>query len=159
MNCANCHGRLFFFADNEELFPGSELVFCYACRKKITPFLEERNTYATHAAHLNARRRELEMSGVTPAGISALTAYCAYLDRIAPRRREVASPLPREDEVQQMTADVACRPVELRDETLELNERIDTLSLRVRLAMLLAGVSTLTGLGSLIGVLYMLFAN
>ncbi len=163
MNCANCHGRLFFFADNEELFPGSELVFCYACRKKITPFLEERNTYATHAAHLNARRRELEVAGVTPAGISALTAYCAYLDRIAPRRREVAAPpvqTARRENAEPVTEyENAVAPTELRDETLELNERIDTLSLRLRFALTLAGIGSLTGIGSLIAVLYLIFLN
>ncbi len=166
MNCANCHSRLFFFADNEELFPGSELVFCYACRKKITPFLEERNTYSTHAAHLNARRRELELSGVTPAGISALTAYCSYLDRIAPRRREVAAPQPSATNaasVPDAFAEVVKQrvdeylPVARQDETLELNERIDTLAMRVRLALTLAGISGLTGIGSLIAVLYLIF--
>ncbi len=162
MNCANCHSRLFAFGDNEELFPGSELVFCYACRKKITPFLEERNTFPTHAAHLNARRREMELSGITPAGMSALSAYCAYMDRIAPRHGEVAAPPARVAEVASPHTPTYTPPAvnerdELQDETLELHNRIDTLTARVRLALLLAGISGLTGVGSLAAVLYMIF--
>ncbi len=157
MNCANCRGRLFFFGDNEELFPGSEIVFCYACRKKITSFLEERNTFATHAAHLNARRRELEVSGVTPAGLSALAAYCAYLDRIAPRKQEVAAP-PKRVQVPEPVEKQA-EPAELHDETLELTERVDALTGRMKLLTWLAGIGSLTGVGSLIAVICMLLAN
>ncbi len=158
MNCANCRSRLFFFSDNEELFPGSELVFCYACRKKITPFLEERNTYATHAAHLNARRRELEASGVSPAGISALTAYCAYLDRIAPRRREVAAPPPAADGATTSVKEENAPDTRYEEQISALSDRMDKLSFRVRLSLWVAGITGATGVGSLIAALCMLFS-
>ena len=53
MNCVNCNSRLFLFNETEELYPGSELVFCSSCRKKIAPFLEDPNRYPTHAEHLD----------------------------------------------------------------------------------------------------------
>ncbi len=142
MNCACCRVKL-FDSDTEELFAGSDIAFCFACKKKVTPFLEEENTYPTHTAHLKARRRELSAEGVTPAGISALAAYCAYLDRTGGdvnRRMQVSEP----------ASYVSPAPVELRDETLELTEQIEALTLRVRVALLLACAGTMIGLGGLL---------
>ncbi len=158
MNCANCKSRLFFSGDNEELFPGSELVFCYACKKKVTPFLEERNTFPTHAAHLSARRRELELGGVTPAGMSALTAYCAYLDRIAPRRKDVAANPPPIPAVPTTTATTPSA-VETKPTDAETDEKMLTLAARVRLALWVAGVGGFAGIGSFITMLCILFGN
>jgi hypothetical protein len=163
MHCANCNGKQFFFNDAEELYPGSELVFCYACRKKVTPFLEERNTYPTHAMHLDARRRELEAVGVTPSGMSALAAYCNYLDRISPRRDEVAAApvAPSKSAVPTLAQVVPAKDIvgKIEDnhvQIVQLNRQMDNLQHRMRLVIWAACTGGAASIGSFIALLMIL---
>ncbi len=147
MHCANCRSKLFQSDENEELFPGSELVFCYACQKKITPFLQDKIPGVTNVERLKARRRELELSGMTPAGISALTAYCAYLDRTARVTRTASVRRVRTEEASQeeVHEETHGLPAELHDETLELSERVESLTARLKKAYLMACVGGVIG--------------
>ena len=164
MNCVNCNSRLFLFNETEELYPGSELVFCSSCRKKVATFLEDPNRYPTHAEHLEAWKRDLTAVGVTPRGMQALSAYCAYLDRITPKRQE-----PQEASATRGDTSVpAARPnaqppiavVPVREVTgklTELSGQVDTLQGKlsrmartVRFALWAAIAAAATGLGSLI---------
>ena len=86
MNCVNCHARLFFFNETEELFPNADCNLCDNCRKKVNPFLEEKFP-GTQMEHLEYRRAELERAGITPSGMEHLRAYCAYMDRLAPKKK------------------------------------------------------------------------
>lgn len=162
MNCVNCNSRLFLFNETEELYPGSELVFCSSCRKKVAPFLEDPNRYATHAEHLEAWKRDLTAVGVTPRGMQALSAYCAYLDRITPKRQErqeparTDAPLPANRPAAQPP--IAVVPVkEVTGKLTELSGQVDTLQSKltrmartVRYAFWAAIAAAATGLGSLI---------
>lgn len=169
MHCANCNSKQFFFNDAEELFPGSDLVFCYACRKKITPFLEERNTFPTHAMHLESWRRELEAVGVTPSGMAALSTYCAYLDRISPKQRteEVAAApaaVPAKSSVPTLAQVVPAKEIvskmeESQTDIVRLSERVDTLSHRLRIAIWAACTGGAASLGSFIALLMMLLGG
>lgn len=162
MNCVNCNSRLFLFNETEELYPGSELVFCSSCRKKVAPFLEDPNRYPTHAEHLEAWKRDLTAVGVTPRGMQALTAYCAYLDRITPKRQEPrestreAQPLPTARPAAQPP--IAVVPVkEVTGKLTELEGQVDSLrgklgrmARNVRYTLWAALAAAATGLGSLI---------
>ena len=162
MNCVNCNSRLFLFNETEELYPGSELVFCSSCRKKVAPFLEDPNRYPTHAEHLEAWKRDLTAVGVTPRGMQALTAYCAYLDRITPKRQEPresmreGQPLPTARPVAQPP--IAVVPVkEVTGKLTELEGQVDSLrgklgrmARTVRYTLWAAIAAAATGLGSLI---------
>lgn len=162
MNCVNCNSRLFLFNETEELYPGSELVFCSSCRKKVAPFLEDPNRYPTHAEHLEAWKRDLTAVGVTPRGMQALTAYCAYLDRITPKRQEPrestreTQPLPTARPAAQPP--IAVVPVkEVTGKLTELEGQVDSLrgklgrmARTVRYTLWAALAAAATGLGSLI---------
>ena len=162
MNCVNCNSRLFLFNETEELYPGSELVFCSSCRKKVAPFLEDPNRYPTHAEHLEAWKRDLTAVGVTPRGMQALSAYCAYLDRITPKRQDPPETARREAQVPATRpaaqAPIAVVPVkEVTGKLTELSGQVDTLQGKlarmartVRYALWAAIAAAATGLGSLI---------
>ena len=164
MNCVNCNSRLFLFNETEELYPGSELVFCSSCRKKVAPFLEDPNRYPTHAEHLEAWKRDLTAVGVTPRGMQALSAYCAYLDRITPKRQEPQEAANRGDNASVPAARPAAQPpiavVPVKEVTGKLTElagQVDTLQGKlslmartVRCALWAALAAAATGLGSLI---------
>ena len=99
MNCVNCGCRLTFFNETDELWSGTERVFCTSCRKKITPFLEE-PALPDNLTHLRDRRDALLARGVTPEGYAHLTEYCKHLDTLLSRRRRTipdaipAEPIP-----------------------------------------------------------------
>ena len=162
MNCVNCNSRLFLFNETEELYPGSELVFCSSCRKKIAPFLEDPNRYPTHAEHLEAWKRDLTAVGVTPRGMQALSAYCAYLDRITPKRQEPREPAREEQPMLSPRPapqpPIAVVPVkEVTGKILELSDQVDSMrgklsrmARTVRYALWAAIAAAATGLGSLI---------
>lgn len=103
MNCVNCGCRLTFFNETDELWSGTERVFCTSCRKKITPFLEE-PAQPDNLTHLRDRRDALIARGVTPEGYAHLTEYCRHLDTLLSRRRAVipdeieATPIPTEQD-------------------------------------------------------------
>lgn len=165
MRCANCKSKIFFQGDTEELFPGSDLVFCYACRKKVTPFLEERGGFASHADHLAARARELEELGVTPLGMNALSAYCAYLDRISgPLVQEVAAPptvqgkAPAVPTLAQVVPakEIAGKIEDNRVQIEALSEEVVGLKSRLRLAIWAACAGGAASVGSFIAVLALL---
>ena len=162
MNCVNCNSRLFLFNETEELYPGSELVFCSSCRKKVAPFLEDPNRYPTHAEHLEAWKRDLTAVGVTPRGMQALSAYCAYLDRITPKRQDPSETARGEAQVP-ATRPAAQTPIavvpvkEVTGKLTELSGQVDTLQGKlvrmartVRYALWAAIAAAATGLGSLI---------
>lgn len=170
MNCVNCNTRLFLFNETEELFPGSEAVFCASCRKKIAPFLEETNHYETHAEHLAAWKQELSARGITPRGMNALSAYCAYLDRITPRKTEpiTGTSTPQGNLPARPTQPpVAVVPVkEVTGQLVEMQNKVDTLSGRIthmarvlRFALWSAVASGIAGVGSLIALLASLIAG
>ena len=162
MNCVNCNSRLFLFNETEELYPGSELVFCSSCRKRIAPFLEDPNRYPTHAEHLEAWKRDLTAVGVTPRGMQALSAYCAYLDRITPKRqvpRETArdeQPVPSTRPAAQPpiavvpVKEVAGKITELSDQVDSMRGKLSRMARTVRYALWAAIAAAATGLGSLI---------
>ncbi len=162
MNCVNCNSRLFLFNETEELYPGSELVFCSSCRKRIAPFLEDPNRYPTHAEHLEAWKRDLTAVGVTPRGMQALSAYCAYLDRITPKRqepREIArdeQPVPSTRPAAQPpiavvpVKEVAGKITELSDQVDSMRGKLSRMARTVRYALWAAIAAAATGLGSLI---------
>ena len=162
MNCVNCNSRLFLFNETEELYPGSELVFCSSCRKKVAPFLEDPNRYPTHAEHLEAWKRDLTAVGVTPRGMQALSAYCAYLDRITPKRQDPPETTRGEAQVPATRpaaqAPIAVVPVkEVTGKLTELSGQVDTLQGKlvrmartVRYALWAAIAAAATGLGSLV---------
>lgn len=162
MNCVNCNSRLFLFNETEELYPGSELVFCSSCRKKIAPFLEDPNRYPTHAEHLEAWKRDLTAVGVTPRGMQALSAYCAYLDRITPKRQEpreavrdeqpVPSPRPAAQPPIAVVPvkEVAGKITELSDQVDSMRGKLSRMARTVRYALWAAIAAAATGLGSLI---------
>lgn len=162
MNCVNCNSRLFLFNETEELYPGSELVFCSSCRKRIAPFLEDPNRYPTHAEHLEAWKRDLTAVGVTPRGMQALSAYCAYLDRITPKRQEpretvrdeqpVPSPRPAAQPPIAVVPvkEVAGKITELSDQVDSMRGKLSRMARTVRYALWAAIAAAATGLGSLI---------
>lgn len=162
MNCVNCNSRLFLFNETEELYPGSELVFCSSCRKKIAPFLEDPNRYPTHAEHLEAWKRDLTAVGVTPRGMQALSAYCAYLDRITPKRQEPRETVRDEQPVPSIrpaaqppiavvpVKEVAGKITELSDQVDSMRGKLSRMARTVRYALWAAIAAAATGLGSLI---------
>lgn len=166
MRCANCKSKIFFQGDSEELFPGSDLVFCYACRKKVTPFLEERGGFASHADHLATRARELEELGVTPLGMNALSAYCAYLDRISgsSRTQEVAAPPTQTGKppsvptlAQVVPAKEVVGKIEDNRRQIEaLSQEVGGLRNRLRLAIWAACAGGAASIGSFIAILTLL---
>ena len=96
MNCVNCGCRLTFFNETDELWSGTERVFCVSCRKRITPFLEEK-VEGGNLTHLHERKAALIARGVTPEGYAHLSEYCKYLDSLlAPRRSLIPDALPPE---------------------------------------------------------------
>lgn len=162
MNCVNCNSRLFLFNETEELYPGSELVFCSSCRKRIAPFLEDPNRYPTHAEHLEAWKRDLTAVGVTPRGMQALSAYCAYLDRITPKRQEPRETVRDEQPVPSTrpaaqppiavvpVKEVAGKITELSDQVDSMRGKLSRMARTVRYALWAAIAAAATGLGSLI---------
>lgn len=162
MNCVNCNSRLFLFNETEELYPGSELVFCSSCRKRIAPFLEDPNRYPTHAEHLEAWKRDLTAVGVTPRGMQALSAYCAYLDRITPKRQEPRETVRDEQPVPSIrpaaqppiavvpVKEVAGKITELSDQVDSMRGKLSRMARTVRYALWAAIAAAATGLGSLI---------
>ena len=175
MNCVNCNSRLFLFNETDELFPGSEAVFCSSCRKKISPFLDDPNRYPTHAEHLAAWKQNLTSVGVTPRGMNALSAYCAYLDRITPRRADpreitretlsapVTAPVPQ----QPTQPPVSVVPVrEVTGKLVELETRVETLSGKIgrmaralRFAFWAACAGGAASIGSLIALVAVLIGG
>ena len=81
MNCVNCGCRLTFFNETDELWGGTERAFCYSCRQKITPFLNEQSV-GSHIEHLRARKAPLIARGITAEGYAHLEEYCRHLDRL-----------------------------------------------------------------------------
>ena len=81
MNCVNCGCRLTFFNETDELWAGTERAFCYSCRQKISPFLNEQSV-GSHVEHLRARRAPLVARGITAEGYAHLEEYCRYLDTL-----------------------------------------------------------------------------
>lgn len=161
MNCVNCNSRLFLFNETEELYPGSELVFCSSCRKKVAPFLEDPNRYPTHAEHLEAWKRDLTAVGVTPRGMQALTAYSAYLDRITPKRQEsreaaqeaalpTARPAPQPPIAVVPVKEVTGKLAKLEEQVDSLQGKLGRMARTVRYALWAAIAAAATGLGSLI---------
>lgn len=162
MNCVNCNSRLFLFNETEELYPGSELVFCSSCRKRIAPFLEDPNRYPTHAEHLEAWKRDLTAVGVTPRGMQALSAYCAYLDRITPKRQEPRETVRDKQPVPSIrpaaqppiavvpVKEVAGKITELSDQVDSMRGKLSRMARTVRYALWAAIAAAATGLGSLI---------
>lgn len=165
MNCVNCNSRLFLFNETEELYPGSERVFCSSCRKKIIPFLEDAVLTGTHAEHLEAWRGDLTAAGVTPRGMSALSAYCAYMDRITPRRPAEIQKVAREESQSQPAAQrapqqppiavVSAREItgklaELESEVKTMRGKVTRMMRTLRCTTWAALAAALTGLGSLI---------
>ena len=163
MKCANCGARKFFFVDGEELFPGSDIQFCTPCRKKVTPFLEERNTYPTHVSHLVAKKAELEEAGVTTSGLDALGAYCAYLDRITPKPQATSE----EPLAQKPTAIAQVVPVKDVVEKIEaqttqighLTQQVDHLEGRLKITLWTAIAGGATSLCSLLALLIMILGG
>lgn len=110
MNCVNCGCRLTFFNETDELWGGTERAFCYSCRQKIAPFLNEQSV-GSHIEHLRGRRAPLIARGLTAEGYAHLEEYCRYLDTLmivpssaeksedpptvedAPKKQEQSSPL------------------------------------------------------------------
>ena len=91
MNCVNCGCRLTFFNETDELWGGTERAFCYSCRRKIDPFLNEQSV-GSHVEHLRARKAPLIARGITAEGYAHLEEYCRHLDMLtvasAPAREE-----------------------------------------------------------------------
>ncbi len=81
MNCVNCGCRLTFFNETDELWGGTERAFCYSCRQKIAPFLNEQSV-GSHIEHLRARRAPLIARGITAEGYAHLEEYCRHLDTL-----------------------------------------------------------------------------
>lgn len=81
MNCVNCGCRLTFFNETDELWGGTERAFCYTCRQKIAPFLNEQSV-GSHIEHLRARKAPLIARGITSEGYAHLEEYCRHLDTL-----------------------------------------------------------------------------
>ena len=152
MQCANCGVKKFLFLDAEEMIPAREVYFCRSCYQKVLPFLEERNDYPTHAKHLEAKKVELQNAGMTESGMSVLSAYCAYLDRLAPKSEavEVEAPLPTVD----VTA-LESLVKEQGEEIKNLSCYLDETRNKLRVAIWIAAVSGGTSILSLLACLMM----
>ena len=81
MNCVNCGCRLTFFNETDELWGGTERAFCYSCRQKIAPFLNEQ-CVGSHVEHLHTRKAPLIARGITAEGYAHLEEYCRHLDTL-----------------------------------------------------------------------------
>lgn len=81
MNCVNCGCRLTFFNETDELWSGTERAFCYTCRQKIAPFLNEQSI-GSHVEHLRARKAPLIARGISAEGYAHLEEYCHHLDTL-----------------------------------------------------------------------------
>ena len=79
MNCVNCGCRLTFFNETDELWSGTERVFCTSCRKKITPFLEE-PALPDNLTHLRDRRDALLARGVTVIVLTSTPSTLSLVD-------------------------------------------------------------------------------
>ena len=103
MNCVNCGCRLTFFNETDELWGGTERAFCYSCRQKIAPFLNEQSV-GSHVEHLRARKAPLIARGITAEGYAHLEEYCRHLDTLmvaAPTPVSEPAPTPDEPEKKQ----------------------------------------------------------
>ena len=105
MNCVNCGCRLTFFNETDELWGGTERAFCYTCRQKIVPFLNEQSV-GSHIEHLRARKAPLIARGITAEGYAHLEEYCRHLDTLMvvslpasePEEKASASSAPKKQE-------------------------------------------------------------
>ena len=164
MQCANCGKKKLFLLDAEELIPGSDVVFCPACQKKISPFLLERNHYPTHVEHLQAKSDGLKEAGVTPSGLDALATYCAYLDRIAPKavvEEEITPSQPSEKRVARVVlAEEVLAPLEAQKQEVEaLSQKVEQMDRRLRYTLMVAALGGATSLISLVALLIQLLGG
>ena len=157
MRCENCGVKKFLFSDAEEIIPGRDVYFCRACYQKARPFLEERNTYPTHVRHLEVWTEKLKQSGITQSGMATLSAYCTYLDRLAPKKKE---PMAEEPETPHVTTlQLAEQLAEQGEQMTRLTCAVEETKGRLRLAIWIAATSGGASMLSLLACLLMLFGG